>query len=82
MKSSLAREIWLGYSGLSVDAGSISAIIQYQPAWDRRIVQSHGTVPAGVECVVVLENGDVLPASRPIDDLRSQWNTWQAEQGS
>lgn len=82
MKSSLAHEIWLGYSGLNVDAGRISAIIQYSPAWDRRIIQSHGAVPAGVQCVVVLENGDLLPSSRDIDDLRSQWTAWQAEHGS
>ena len=79
MKSSLLGEIWLGYSGLSVESSHISAIIQYQPAWDRRIVQSHGAVPAGVQCVVVLQNGDVLPAGRAIDDLRNQWTAWQAE---
>ena len=75
-----AREMWLGYSGLVVDCAAISALVLYQQAWDRRIVQSYGTLPAGVRCVVLLQDGRALPAQRPIDDLRRQLIAWQGHQ--
>ena len=74
--------MWLGYSGLMVDCSAISAVLHYRPAWDRRIVQSYGSLPAGVCGIVLLEDGRVLPARRSVDDLRRQWSTWQAQRGS
>jgi hypothetical protein len=80
--SNLADELWLGYAGLIVDYGRITAIVAYQRAWDRRIKQSHGTLPAEIRCVVLLEDGRALPSRRPLDDLRRQWTTWQAARAS
>jgi hypothetical protein len=74
--------LWLGYSGLSADYGAVSALLLYQPTWDRRIIQSYGTVPAGIRCVVLLDDGRVLPAQRPIEDLRRQLSAWQNEHTS
>ncbi len=74
--------LWLGYSGLVVECAAISAIVRYQQAWDRRIIQSYGTLPAGVCCVVLLEDGRALPAQRPAEDVRRQWAAWQAHRVS
>ncbi len=74
--------MWLGYTELSVHCELIMAVVQYQGAWDRRIVQSHGTLPPGVRCVVLLEDGQALPARRSIEDLRRQWAAWQAARTS
>ncbi len=74
--------IWLGYSGLVVECRAISAVVRYQQAWDRRIIQSYGTLPAGVRCVVLLEDGRALPAQRSADEVRRQWLAWQAEHQS
>ena len=78
-KSETTGELWLGYSGLSVDCAAISAVLLYQPAWDRRIVQAYGQLPAGVRSVVLLDDGRVLPARRPIEDIRHQLAVWHAE---
>ena len=78
----MADTVWLGYSGLVVDCAAISAIVQYQQAWDRRIIQSYGKLPEGVRCVVLLEDGRALPAQRSTDDVRQQWNRWLAERAS
>ena len=71
--------LWLGYPDLSAPCAAITAIVHYQQAWDRRIIQSYGTVPPGVCCVVLLEDGSALPARRSVDDLHSQWTTWQTQ---
>ncbi len=74
--SNLDETLWLGYSGLVVECAAVSAVINYQSVWDRRIIQSYGRLPAGVCCVVLLEDGRALPAQRSTDDLRRQWNAW------
>ncbi len=74
--------LWLGYSGLTVQCSTISALLLYQPPWDRRIIQSYGTVPADIQCVVLLDDGRVLPAQRRIEDLRRQLSAWQNENTS
>ncbi|CAA9289382.1 MAG: hypothetical protein AVDCRST_MAG26-3978 [uncultured Chloroflexia bacterium] len=73
------EEIWLGYAGLSVECSAVSALVQYQPAWDRRIHQSYGAIPVGVSTVVLLEDGRALPARRPLDELRRQLRQWQVQ---
>ena len=78
----MGDQLWLGYSGLTVDCAAVSAVVLYRQAWDRRIIQSYGTLPAGVRCVVLLEDGQALPAQRPIEDLRRQLTTWQAQRES
>ena len=69
--------MWLGYSGLSAEYAAVTAILQYQQAWDRRIEQAYGRVPAGVCCVILLEDGRALPARRAFDDLHRQWTAWK-----
>lgn len=71
--------IWLGYSGLSVAAAEISAVLRYQPLWDRRIAHSYGSLPAGIRSIVLLRDGRVLPARRSVHDLRRQWQSLRAE---
>lgn len=82
MSCDVHSELWLGYAGLNVDCALIMAIVRYQAAWDRRIIQTHGLLPPGVQCVVLLEDGTALPARRPLDHLRRQWLRWQAEHAS
>ena len=82
MKSNVPDEIWLGYADLNVQCQMIMALVQYQEAWNRRIVQTHGTLPPGVRCVVLLEDGRALPARRSVEDLRRQWTAWQASHAS
>lgn len=78
MTGNTGHEIWLGFSGLNADCREIAAIVHYQQAWDRRIVQAHGCVPAGVRSVVLLEDGRALPARRAVDELNQQWSVWRA----
>lgn len=74
--------LWLGYSGLSAECAAVTAILQYQQAWDRRIEQAFGHVPLGVRCVVLLEDGRALPARRAFDDLHEQWTAWKTRSAS
>lgn len=73
--SQAADTLWLGYDGLNVELAAISALLAYQPAWDRRIAHSYGSVPAGIGAVVLLRDGRVLPARRSLEDLRARWTT-------
>jgi hypothetical protein len=73
-------ELWLGYDGLNVPYVAISALLVYQPAWDRRIVQSYGTLPGDVQAVVLLDDGRALPSRRALADLQARWRSWQAAQ--
>ena len=75
-----APELWLGYDGLVVPFDLISALLVYQPAWDRRLMQAYGRVPADVRAVVLLNDGRMLPARRALDDLQARWSAWQATQ--
>lgn len=74
------QELWLGYDGLVVPLGMISALLVYQPVWDRRIMHDYGSVPPDVQVVVLLHDGRALPARRALADLRMRWNAWQAAQ--
>ena len=78
----MGDQMWLGYSGLAVNCAMVTAVVVYQPVWDRRILQSYGSLPAGVRCVVLLEDGQALPAQRPIEDLRRQLTAWHTQRVS
>jgi hypothetical protein len=71
-------ELWLGYDGLLVPLASITAVLAYQPAWDRRIIHAYGSVPPDVRAVVLLDDGRALPARRALNDLHARWTEWQA----
>ncbi len=70
-------ELWVGYDRLLIPFELISAVLVYQPVWDRRILHSFGTVPAGIRSVVLLHDGRVLPSSRALADLHGRWVGWQ-----
>jgi len=72
------QEVWLGYDGLVVPLSMISALLVYQPVWNRRIEHDYGHVPNDVLSVVLLHDGRVLPARRTLADLRARWSAWQA----
>ena len=74
--------MWLGYAGLSVRYTQVSAVVAYQSTWDRRIVQAFGEVPGDIQAVIVLEDGTVLPARRPLEDLHRQLVAWNAARSS
>jgi hypothetical protein len=78
--AAVQQELWLGYDGLLVPLQMISALLVYQPVWDRRIMHDYGHVPADVQAVVLLHDGRALPARRALADLRLRWNAWQAAQ--
>lgn len=75
-----AQELWLGYNELLVPFDAISALLVYQPVWDRRIAQAYGRVPSDVRAVVLLVDGRTLPARRTLSDLHARWTAWQANQ--
>ena len=72
------QELWLGYDGLLVPFRLISALLVYQPVWDRRIAHNYGRVPVDTQAVVLLRDGRVLPSRRTLADLRERWNAWQS----
>jgi hypothetical protein len=72
-----ADEVWLGYDGGVIRFAEISALLLYQPVWDRRLRQHWGAVPAGVQTVVLLTDGRVLPARFALADLHARWVAWQ-----
>jgi len=69
--------LWLGYDALVLPLGEISAVLLYQPALDGRIIQSYGSVPRGVQAVVVTAAGAYWPAAMPADQLRRRWAEWR-----
>ncbi|NTW04028.1 MAG: hypothetical protein HGA19_22605 [Oscillochloris sp.] len=73
--------LWLGYDGLNLPYGEITAILLYQPAFDTRIALAFGSVPCGVQAVVVTSGGAFLPTRWRVDHLRRRWATWRADQG-
>ncbi|HEX6289145.1 MAG TPA: hypothetical protein VFZ66_08130 [Herpetosiphonaceae bacterium] len=74
------HDLWLGYDGLLVPLSMISALLVYQPVWDRRILHDYGRVPTDIQAVVLLHDGRVLPARRALADLRARWSAWQCAQ--
>jgi hypothetical protein len=66
----------LGYD-LLAPFDQISAVLVYQPAWDRRIIQAYGQVPNGIQAIVMLKDGRLLPSRRSLADLHSRWSAWQ-----
>jgi hypothetical protein len=58
----------------------ISAVLVYQPVWDRRIAQSCGSVPSAIQAVVLLTDGRVLPSRRSLADIHARWIEWQRRQ--
>ena len=71
-------ELWLGYD-LLAPFELINAVLAYQPAWDRRIAQAYGHVPHGIQAIVMLSDGRLLPSRRSLDDLHARWTAWQQE---
>jgi hypothetical protein len=71
-------ELWLGYD-LIAPFEQISAVLAYQPAWDRRIVQAYGHVPNGIQAIVMLNDGRLLPSRRSLADLHRRWTAWQQQ---
>lgn len=71
-------ELWLGYDGLLVPFAEISALLVYQPVWDRRIIAAYGNVPNDARAIVLLRDGRALPARRALSDLQARWSEWQA----
>lgn len=70
-------ELWLGYNDVLVPFTEISALLVYQAAWDRRIIQAFGRVPPDAQAVVLLADGRVFPSRRALEDLQSRWTGWQ-----
>lgn len=69
--------LWLGYDALALPFGEIVAVLLYRPALDARIVQAYGSVPRGVQAVVVTTAGAYLPAAVPAEQLRRRWADWR-----
>jgi hypothetical protein len=69
--------LWLGYHGLDLPFREIAAVLDYQPALDRRIAHAYGHVPRGVRAVVVTSAGAYLPARLPLEQLRRRWASWR-----
>lgn len=70
--------LWLGYDALALPFGEIIAVLLYQPALDGLIVQTYGSVPRGVQAVVVTAAGAYLPAAMPAEQLRRRWAEWRS----
>jgi hypothetical protein len=74
--------LWLGYDGLDLPFADIVAVMRYQPAFDGRLTASFGSVPFGVEAVVVTASGAYLPARWRVEHLRRRWAFWRQLHGS
>jgi len=71
--------LWLGYDDLALPFREIAALLRYQPALDARILHGYGSVPRGVQAVVVTVNGLYLPARVPLPQLRRRWALWRKQ---
>ena len=69
--------LWLGYDDLALPFREITALLNYQPALDARIIHGYGSVPRGVRAVVVTATGIYLPARLPLSQLRRRWALWR-----
>lgn len=69
--------LWLGYDALALPFDQIRAVLLYQPALDGLIIQAYGSVPRGVQAVVVRADGAYLPAAMPAEQLRRRWAEWR-----
>ncbi|MBX0327594.1 hypothetical protein K2Z83_07880 [Oscillochloris sp. ZM17-4] len=74
--------LWLGYDGLELPFREIAAVLLYQPILDARIALTFGSVPRGVQAVVVTAEGAFLPARWRADQLRRRWARWRTGQRS
>lgn len=74
------QTLWLGYDGLDLAYGEIVAVLLYQPALDRQIIETYGLVPRGVQAVVVTGTGAYLPARWSAERLRRLWAEWRQMQ--
>lgn len=70
-------QLWLGYDGLSVRYGDVTAILLYNPSLDLRIISAYGRVPTNVRAIVVTGDGSYLPSSWPAEHLRQRWSSWR-----
>ena len=70
-------QLWLGYDGLSVRYGDVTAILLYNPSLDTRIISAYGRVPTNVRAIVVTDDGSYLPSSWPAEHLRQRWSSWR-----
>ncbi|MEI7771182.1 MAG: hypothetical protein WCI67_14410 [Chloroflexales bacterium] len=70
--------LWLGYDGLDLPFHDMVAVLRYQPALDARIALAFGSVPRGVQAVVVTSGGAFLPARWRADQLHRRWAQWRS----
>jgi hypothetical protein len=70
--------LWLGYDGLDLPFREVAAVLLYQPALDARIILAFGSVPRGVQAVVVTSGGAFLPARWRADQLHRRWADWRS----
>jgi hypothetical protein len=69
--------LWLGYDGLTVPYGKVVAILVYMVTLDRLVERSYGSVPQGVQSVVLTNEGKYLPARWTPQQLRHRWANWR-----
>jgi hypothetical protein len=60
----------------------IVAVMRYQAALDGRVKASFGSIPGGIEAVVVTASGAYFPARWRVEHLRRRWAFWRQLHGS
>jgi hypothetical protein len=70
-------ELWLGYDNLTVRYDTVSAILLYQHALDRRILGAYGRIPPNIRAVVVTNDGRYWPSSWRAEQLRARLMHWR-----
>lgn len=71
--------LWLGYDALALPFDQIIAVLLYRPALDGLIIRAYGSVPRGVQAVVVSADGAYLPSAMPPEQLRRRWAEWRSD---
>ena len=69
--------LWLGYSGLAISYAEVVAVLIYRAALDGVLLRSYGSVPPGVQAVVLTAEGDYLPTRLNPHQLRQRWAGWR-----
>ena len=77
----MAERFWLGYDGLDVALDEIVAVLVYRRVYDAAIAQTWGSVPRGVQAVVVTVSGDHWPARWAVVMVHQRWVQWRNAQG-
>ena len=69
--------LWLGYSGLAISYTEVVAVLIYGAPLDRMLLRSYGSVPPGVQAVVLTAGGEYLPARWNPHQIRQRWAFWR-----